>query len=376
MRFITTAVSGLALLSSSAVAHPGHDLTQEIAERRSFLNNVARSDLSHCASKLKARGISDRNIARRTAAANKARAKRGLKKRDITFDSVLATDHNKTSAGYSQNTDAATLFADYNSCVLTPETTQGPYYVSGEYVRRDIRESQTGVDVVADYQVIDVNTCEPIPNAYLEIWHCNATGVYSGVSSTGQGGLDSTWLRGIAKTDTDGVAQFETVFPGHYTGRATHIHTMVHLDATQKCNGTIGINTTDSHVGQTFFDQTLISAVEATAPYTTNEQELTLNSGDDILEGEADGVDPIMEYTLLGDSVEDGIFAWISFGINATYSEYTSPAAIYYEGGGQDNGDFSMGGGPDSGSGGPSGSPSGVPSGSMSMPAPTSSATA
>ncbi|KAH9904220.1 aromatic compound dioxygenase [Xylariomycetidae sp. FL2044] len=381
MRFATTVVaSGLALMSGVAVAHPGHDISGEVAERRAFLAGQKRADLSHCAAKLKARGLSDRNVRRRAAAADEARARRGLKKKReiITFDSVLATDHNKTDTGVSPNSPYRALFGDYNSCTLTPEATQGPYYVSGEYVRRDIRESQAGVDVVADYQVIDINTCLPIPNAYLEIWHCNATGVYSGVSSTGQGGLDSTFLRGIQKTDRDGVAQFETVFPGHYTGRATHIHTMVHLNGHELGNGTIGVNTTSSHVGQTFFDQDLISAVEVNYPYTTNEQELTLNSGDDILESEADGVDPLMQYALLGDSVADGIYAWISYGVNATASEYVSPAAIYYAGGGADNDDFDMGGGGGGGPDGAGGMPSGIPSGSVgSMPAAaTSSASA
>jgi hypothetical protein len=125
MRFTKTVVSGLTLLSSSVLAHPGHDLTQEIAERREFLSSVKRADLSHCASKLKARGLTQRNVERRTAALEKARAKRGLKKRDL--DTILATSHNETSLGYSLNTDAATLFSGNASCVLTPEVTQGPY---------------------------------------------------------------------------------------------------------------------------------------------------------------------------------------------------------------------------------------------------------
>lgn len=125
MRFTQTVVSGLAFLSSSVLAHPGHDLTHEIAERREFLSTVKRADLSHCAAKLKARGLDKRNVARRTAMLEKARAKRGINKRDL--DTVLATSHNETSLGYTLNTDAATLFSGNNSCVLTPEVTQGPY---------------------------------------------------------------------------------------------------------------------------------------------------------------------------------------------------------------------------------------------------------
>lgn len=355
MRFSAT-LPALALLSAPVLAHPGHDLTEEIAERRDFLGAVKRADLSHCAEKLRARGVSERNVARRQALVENARAKRGITKRDLA--SVLATSHNSTSLGYSLNTDAATLFAGNNSCVLTPEVTQGPYYVGGEYIRRDVRESQKGVDTIIDYQVIDVNTCDPIPNVYLEMWHCNSTGVYSGIVANGNGdasdesNLDATYLRGIQKTDGDGVAQFETTFPGHYTGRATHIHLLVHTNATRFCNGTLGNAVSASHVGQAFFDQDLIAAVERTEPYTANTQELTTNADDQILAEEAASVDPFHEYTLLGDGVEDGIFAWIAFGVNATYSSTVTPAAFYYKEGGVANSESGPGmGGPPGGNG-------------------------
>jgi hypothetical protein len=106
-------------------AHPGHDVAQEAAERRDYLQSVKRADLSHCAEELKAQGIHARNVARRQAVVEKARQKRGITKR--SFSSVLATDHSKTGLGYTRNTDPATLFAGYKSCLLTPEVTQGPY---------------------------------------------------------------------------------------------------------------------------------------------------------------------------------------------------------------------------------------------------------
>lgn len=381
MRFASTVISGLTLLAGSAIAHPGHDISQEIQERRDFLNNVKRTDLSHCAAKLKARGVDKRNVARRVSQVNKARAKRGLTKRDAA--SVLATSHNATDLGYSLSTDAATIFSGNNSCVLTPEVTQGPYYVSGEYVRRNLIEEQEGVDIVLDYQVIDVNTCDPVPGVYLEMWHCNSTGVYSGISASGNGdssdasNLNATWLRGIQTTDSDGVAQFESLFPGHYTSRATHIHLMVHTNATLYGNGTLGNSgQASSHVGQAFFDQNLISAVETFAPYNTNTQELTTNAEDSIFAEEVatEGVDPFFEYTLLGDSVSDGLFAWLAFGINATQSSSVTPAAFLYAEGGVANPNSGGGGG---GGGSPPGgaAPSGaMPSGNSSAPAATGTA--
>lgn len=65
------------------------------------------------------------------------------------------------------------------SCILAPETTEGPYWVAGELVRRDIAEDQAGVPLTLDIQVIDINTCDPVPKAFIEIWACNATGTSS-----------------------------------------------------------------------------------------------------------------------------------------------------------------------------------------------------
>ncbi|KAL2264364.1 hypothetical protein VTK26DRAFT_5790 [Humicola hyalothermophila] len=355
----TKAAAGLALLAGLTTAHPGHSVAQEAAERREYLNTVKRTSLSHCADKFRARGIEARNIARRQALVEKTRQKRGLKKRDI--GDVLATDHNKTSAGYTPNTDPATLFAGYKSCLLTPEVTQGPYYVAGEYIRSNVVESQPGVPLLLDYQVIDVATCDPVPNLYLEIWHCNATGVYGGVVAPGNGdssdaaNLDATWLRGVQATDGDGVAQFETVFPGHYVGRTTHIHLLAHAaNATAiERNNTLGWDSVASHVGQAFFDQALIDEVETLAPYTENEQPLTTNEGDFIMAQEAatDGVDPVMEYTLLGETVADGLFAWMAFGIDRSRSEKVTPAVFLGEDGGVEN--------PNAGPGFPGGFPGG-----------------
>ncbi|KAF4344282.1 protocatechuate 3 4-dioxygenase beta subunit [Fusarium beomiforme] len=370
MPSVKSLLTTFALAASIVSAHPGHDIAHEAAERREFLNSVKRSSLAHCAPKLRARGVEARNIARRSAQVNKARQKRSLKKREA--DTALNTSHNKTSQGFSPCTAPSVLFASINSCVLTPEVTQGPYYVAGEYVRENIIEDQEGLNILLDYQVIDVETCDPVPNVYLEMWHCNSTGVYSGVVANGNGdssdesNIDKTWLRGIQKTDSDGVAQFESIFPGHYTSRATHIHVMVHANATLLANHTLGRDNYASHVGQAFFDQELISQVEALEPYASNTQELTLNEDDGILseETKTDGVDPFMEYTLLGDSISDGLFAWLAFGINSTQSNSVSPAVYYYKEGGVANENSGAGGG--NGGSPPSGAaPGGTPPAKM-----------
>lgn len=209
---------------------------------------------------------------------------------------------------------------------------------------------------------------------------CNATGVYSGVVADGNGdgesdpdNINNTWLRGVQKTDDDGVTAFSTIFPGHYTGRATHVHVMVHAGASALPNGTL-YSTTATHVGQMFFDQDLISKVEETSPYSANEQELTTNAEDNIMEEEAaTGADPIMSYVMLGDSVEDGLLAWLAFGVDMSNVSNITAATTNYESGGVANPDAGMGGpgGPPPGGedGGPPSGFSTVPSGSASTDA-------
>lgn len=356
------------------MAHPGHDATEEIRDRQSFKNSVRHVSLAHCAEKLKASGVFSRNLERRAATAAMARISRGVSRRDT--DSVLAESHNKTALGYSENTSTSDLFSGNASCVLTPEVTEGPYcmlapsepaYISeltiiadvgGEFIRKNVTEGQSGVDIVLDYQVIDVDTCNPVPNVYVEIWHCNSTGIYSGVVADGNGdssdehNINNTFLRGIQKTDSDGVSQFDSLFPGHYTGRTTHIHIMVHTNATELSNHTLGNQVYASHVGQTYFHQDLITTIEKAEPYASNTQPLTTNSDDSILSEVTNTTDPLMAYTLLGDSVADGLFAWLSFGINTSYVNEFQPASFYYASGGVKNPN-AYGGGPDGNGGGP-----------------------
>lgn len=147
---------------------------------------------------------------------------------------------------------------------------------------------------------------------------------------------------------------FETLFPGHYTGRTTHIHVMVHYNATANANDTL-LDVQASHVGQVFFDQDLITEVEATDVYVTNTQQLTTNTEDGILSQEAASSDPMVEYVLLGDTVDDGLLGWIAFGIDTTLDNTVSAAATYYATGGVSSGSSSGGGGPGGGLGSGSG---------------------
>jgi protocatechuate 3,4-dioxygenase beta subunit len=113
--------------------------------------------------------------------------------------------------------------------------------------------------------VVDVDACEPIADAAVDVWHCDASGAYSGVS-----GSSGTFLRGIQMTDTSGSAEFRTIYPGWYTGRAVHIHVKVHLGANE------------THTGQLFFDEAVTDAVYRTEPYAARGEPDTPNSADSI----------------------------------------------------------------------------------------------
>ena len=83
-----------------------------------------------------------------------------------------------------------------------------------------------------------------------------------------------------------------------------------------------------------YFDQDLSAQVEKLEPYSTNTQPVTLNAKDTLLLTDLAVSDPITEYVMLGEKVEDGVLAWYSFGLNTTAARQINVAATYYESGG------------------------------------------
>ena len=151
------------------------------------------------------------------------------------------------------------------TCILSPEMTEGPYYLPREAVRRNITEGKPGTPLTLHLSVVSASTCKPIKSAAVDVWHADAGGVYSGVQ-----GVTGTFLRGIQKTDATGLAVFETVYPGWYRGRAVHIHVKVH----------IGGNVV--HTGQFFFSDALTDEVYKAAPYSTRGTPDTTDAADSI----------------------------------------------------------------------------------------------
>jgi len=149
------------------------------------------------------------------------------------------------------------------TCVLAPEQTEGPYYISSARVRRNITEGRPGRALTLRLRVVDASSCKPIKGASVDVWHCDAAGAYSGVQ-----GNSGRFLRGVQKTDANGIAVFRTVYPGWYQGRTVHIHVKVHL----------GGNVV--HTGQLYFPDKVTDAVYRGAPYNRRRNRSTRNAND------------------------------------------------------------------------------------------------
>lgn len=371
------------LVAAHGAPHSPEEVKREIAAR-DYNAHVGARALGKCANSDAALARKKRAVERRAAKVKELRARNNIKstpkkyRRDLAdLEAWEEVNHNMTGAyNYNMFTALETVFDANTSCVLAPEVTDGPYYVVGEKHRSNVKEPEycDGVDMFFEIQYVDINTCEPVPHIAVDIWNCNATGVYSGISTSGNyasGGYNSTYLRGIQLTDNDGVVQFETIFPGHYDGRATHTHLLSHMNATLEPNGTISVwNAPVTHIGQVFYPEDLRSAVEAVYPYTTNTQAVTTNDEDmwSIVQTDS-SYDPFPEFIYLGDDVSDGLFAWLQIGVNvsADYQSdtyYNVAAYLDADGGHASSTTFSGGGGSGGGNGtAPSNSTtSGVPS--------------
>ena len=145
------------------------------------------------------------------------------------------------------------LARDAVSCILSPEQTEGPYYIAKEKLRRNIADGRPGTPLTLHLAVVDAKTCKPIKGAAVDIWHCDASGTYSGF---GAGRASRTFMRGIQRTNANGVATFRTVYPGWYQSRTVHIHVKVHV------RGNV------VHTGQLYFPDAVTDAAYRKAPYT------------------------------------------------------------------------------------------------------------
>jgi len=169
------------------------------------------------------------------------------------------------------------------SCVVRPALTEGPYFVDEKLNRSDIRANtsdgavKAGVPLTLAFNVSEVgnNACTPLAGAQVDVWHCDALGVYSDVSDPSFNTKDQDFLRGYQVTDADGRALFTTIYPGWYQGRAVHIHF--------KIRNADGAGRHYEFTSQVFFEDALSEQIFAGhAPYSQKGTDFLRNAQDGI----------------------------------------------------------------------------------------------
>ena len=198
------------------------------------------------------------------------------------------------SSTYAASTSSAvtvTVTESTASCSASLEGEEGPYFVDDSasgYLRTNIvsnldgTETQVGIPLTLTVYVFDSkNSCAAMQGVQVDIWQCNASGVYSAESS--ESTVGQSWLRGYQLTDATGKAAFSTIIPGWYSGRTTHIHLRFRsiYDET---------DSSGSNTMQVFFDQTLIDTINTTiSPYASEGTNPTTNAIDRVYSTEEDG---------------------------------------------------------------------------------------
>ena len=186
-------------------------------------------------------------------------------------------------------TAAGSAAAVLPSCVVRPALTEGPYFVDEKLNRSDIRSDpatsavKPGVTLALTFLVSKVSgtSCAALANATVDVWHCDALGVYSDATDPSFGSTKGTkFLRGYQTTDATGTAKFTTIWPGWYQGRAVHIHFKIRADAQA--------SVTHEFTSQLFFDDTLSRQVYAQAPYAAKGLPTMTNADDGIFQGGGD----------------------------------------------------------------------------------------
>ncbi|KAJ5646537.1 hypothetical protein N7490_002909 [Penicillium lividum] len=234
-----------------------------------------------------------------------------------------------------------------DTCVLTPEVTEGPYvWPRSQTLRQDMTEDQPGVPLWLDVGVLDMNTCEPLEGVLVDFWHCNATGSYSSftglspntafetlldqlnvtdfeIGTTDLHTDDTTFLRGMWPTDRNGMMEMKTVFPGFYIERAIHIQVQVHTDWTIRGNGTMAYGNTVS-TGQIYFDEQLEKEIMALEPYVSHtEINRTTNAEDSVYSQDTDnGYNPLISVVPIdGNDLTKGMVGYFTVGVDTTAIE-------------------------------------------------------
>ena len=169
----------------------------------------------------------------------------------------------------TQPASAQSAAAAAPACVLRPAQTEGPYFVDEKLNRSDIRVDPSdgsvkpGVPLSLTLRVLGVSgsACVPVQGATVDLWHCDALGVYSDVADPSFNTKGKKFLRGYQTTDKDGLVTFQTIYPGWYQGRAVHIHFKIRTNP--------GAAAGHELTSQLYFDDALSAQVYTQQPYAT-----------------------------------------------------------------------------------------------------------
>jgi protocatechuate 3,4-dioxygenase beta subunit len=213
---------------------------------------------------------------------------------------ALSSACGSTPTSPSTGTDTGTGTGQATgTCAVINSETEGPYpdrtgMINNEaFYRQDITEGKPGTPLTLALTVVNVASgCAPVSNATVEIWQCDAAGAYSEYTAAG------TFLRGLQRTDTTGRATFNTIYPGWYAGRATHVHVEVFVNGSS-------VKTT-----QVAFPEDVSALVYAQGVYASRGQNTTRNATDNVFE---DGV--ANELATMSGSVSSGYTATLQIGI-------------------------------------------------------------
>ena len=177
----------------------------------------------------------------------------------------------------STSTTTSTTTTTGSSCAVTATETAGPYpdilgmQNNPAFNRRDITEGKAGTPLTLALTIVNANaSCAPVSGAAVEIWQCDAAGNYSEYSQPGFNGAGQTFLRGVQTTDASGQVTFTTIYPGWYSGRATHIHVEIYVGGRSV------------KVTQVAFPESISSSVYGSGVYAAKGQNTTSNSSDNV----------------------------------------------------------------------------------------------
>jgi protocatechuate 3,4-dioxygenase beta subunit len=165
-------------------------------------------------------------------------------------------------------------------CVARPQQMEGPFFVETGLNRSDIRSDpatgamRPGLPLRVTFRVsqLDPGGCAPLPAAHVELWQCDAAGVYSGVNDGDGKAAGQRFLRGYQVTDAAGIAQFTTIYPGWYPGRTVHLHFTI------RAGGSRGRR--QEFTSQLYFADALTDKVHALAPYGSRGARRVRNAAD------------------------------------------------------------------------------------------------